>query len=115
MNNETSYSGTGFLIINVRTSCGAVPVEGALVSVCENCKFGERKFLYSLTTNKTGLSEKISLPAPSAPNSTETPYAVYCIEVSKSDYTTVVTFDIPVFENVTSIQTIDLNPNEKMR
>ena len=60
MNNDT-LSATGYLSVAVRTAEGAIPIEGALVTVrSENG--GEGDAIASFLTDNSGLTPRIYLP-----------------------------------------------------
>lgn len=96
------------------TARGALPVPGAKIVVSKNIG-GEKHVFYTLTTDISGQTPVISLPAPPkelsiTPDSTITPYAVYNAEVTSSGYNDVLITNMPVFEGVLSIQRVALVP-----
>lgn len=114
MNEQTQDPGTGYLVVNVFTARGALPIENAVVLVKSNEEFGVNGIIQSLRTDKSGATPKIALPAPSASESMTpgypTPYSTYNIEVYKDGYSPFESANVPVFENVTSIQPVELVP-----
>lgn len=106
MNISTLPNDTGYLVVKVSTARGAIPLEGAAVSIRgEDENTG---ILYSLTTNSDGATERVSLPAPSrlsseAPGNTK-PYATYSIDVFMDGYLPLSFRGVPVFSSILSIQ-----------
>ncbi len=115
MNNRIpkEYTSTGTLIVSVYTAGGAIPVEGALVTIRggEQNSSGVLSILY---TDQSGNTPRITLPAPPASESeapgTEKPYATYNIEVDKENYYPRSFINVPVFAGTTSIQPVNLVP-----
>ena len=95
----------GFLKIAVKTADGILPVADARVRITDNN--GTEVILY---TDKSGLTEKISLPAPGEGQSLsangENPFAIYRVEVNKEGYSPQSTEWVPVFPGITSLQPI---------
>ena len=108
MNNNTQVPrGTGSLVVKVSTARGAIPLEGATV----NIRGGESQnsdIIYSLSTNRDGLTPKIDLPAPARGLSevpgNVAPYAIYDIDIFKEGYTDLFFTSVAVFDSITSIQ-----------
>ena len=65
-----NYSATGTLIVAVSTAGGALPVEGALVTV-RGSKPENSGVLSVVTTDRSGRTPRITLPAPPAADSAE--------------------------------------------
>lgn len=97
------------------TARGALPVKGARIVVSREIG-GRQHVFYTLTTDESGLSPIISLPAPpkelsESPDSPVTPYATYDVQVSAGGYDEVLVRSIPIFEGVQSVQRIALVPS----
>lgn len=112
MNNDT-LSATGYLSVAVRTAEGAIPIEGALVTVrSENG--GEGDAIASFLTDNSGLTPRIYLPTAPRERSTapgyDVPYATYSVDVSRQGYHSNLYTGIPIFDGITSIQTANLIP-----
>ena len=115
MNNDSM--GTGYMIVRVTTARGAIPLEGAVVTVSDY--LGEDvkdrgNAIYTLTTNSSGLTEKFALPAPPrnlslSPGNGKS-YLTYNIAVAKDGYFQQNYINAPVFEGITSIQSADMIP-----
>ena len=116
MNGENEY--IGFLEVVVRTVNGALPLEGALVSIYEYTQKDESAqrgaLLYSLETDENGRTPKIALPTKdkklSQSYGNENPYATYNISVAKDGYYNSSYVNTPVFQGITSIQPVSLIP-----
>ena len=106
------YTSAGTLIVSVFTAGGAVPIEGAMVTVSggEN-KEGVIKVIY---TDQSGNTPKILLPAPPAYTSESpgyaTPFAKYNIEIEKENFYPRNFINVPIFSDTTSIQPANLIP-----
>ncbi len=97
------------------TARGALPVKGARIVVSREIG-GKRHIFYTLTTDESGLSPIISLPAPpkelsESPDSPITPYATYDAQVNAAGYDEVLIRSMPVFDGVQSVQRIALVPS----
>ena len=109
--------GVGYMIVRVTTARGAIPLEGATVIVSDYLPedVNERgNAIYTLTTNSSGLTDKLALPAPPRELSM-TPgngksYLTYNIAVAKDGYYQQNYINAPVFEGITSIQSADMIP-----
>jgi len=105
----------GYLIVNVTTARGAIPLNGATVSVFHTAVAGSP--LVTVTkTGTSGKTERISLAAPnrissmSPSNEAVKPYATYTVQVEKEGYYTVTGNDVPIFDGITSIQSFEMIP-----
>lgn len=97
----------GYLLVKVTTAQGAIPLEGAVVHLRGGTP-ETSGVIRSLTTNRDGQTEKISLPTPPIANS-ETPnggipYAVYHLDVFKEGYLPLSFENVPIFPSILSIQ-----------
>lgn len=106
-------SGTGYLVVRVTTASGAIPLEDALVTVKEYSQDND-EIITVKKTNSSGLTEKISLPAPSKNISLGAgrgkAYSTYYIEVLKDNYIPQHYINVPIFDGVTAIQNADMIP-----
>ncbi|MCD7788560.1 MAG: hypothetical protein LUH59_06510 [Firmicutes bacterium] len=115
-NAPDGYTETGYLIVNTYTARGAIPVEGSLVTVF----FGDAAMTSPeavLTTDESGKTAKLSLPAP--PKSTSLipgggegapPYGIYNISIIHEGFIPVYDIGVKIFSGVTAIQSADLIP-----
>lgn len=116
MNTENN-TGYGNMIVRVTTARGAIPLEGATVTVQNydpEFEKGRGDVIAVYTTSDSGLTEKFSLPAPSgalsmSPGNGKS-YESYILTVTKGGYYRQEYVNVPVFEGITAIQTADLIP-----
>ena len=105
MSNEAQSA--GFLRVAVSSAEGAIPAEGARVTV--TAKDGREWVLF---TDESGLTAPLELPAPPATSSqsalSEDPYASYRVTVDKDGFYRQITERVPVFAGVTARQGISL-------
>lgn len=96
------------------TARGALPVKGAKIVVSREIG-GKQHIFYTLTTDESGQTPIISLPAPpkelsEAPESAVLPYATYNAQVTADGFDEVLINSIPIFEGVQSVQRVALVP-----
>lgn len=107
-------AGEGTMRIKVASSLGQLPVPGASVSIFYTADPDTP--IIQLTTDESGLTEEIELPAPPVQYSLEPsdvkPYAEYNIEVTAPGYEPVYVFGSELLANELSLQTIRMNPLE---
>lgn len=116
--NYQSDGGTGYLSVSVRTANGAIPLEGALVTLRRGTPelpdAGGGDIIASFRSDRSGMTPRIFLPAPPRAQSQEPgfgrPYALYSVDVSLDGYYSNTYADIPVFDGITSVQTVTLVP-----
>ena len=113
------YSEIGYLIVRVYTARGAIPVEGALVTINPDRQDFISPYAV-LTTDKSGKTIRIELPAPPrnlslrpervSPGQTPAtkPYALYNIEIVKEGFYPVTDIGAQVFSGITAIQNANL-------
>lgn len=104
----------GTLIFQVTGGQGTFPVAGATIALTK--ALDDRHSLsITITTDESGKTESISLPAPSrelsqSPNNGIV-FATYQAKVSAPGYLTTEIRDLPVFDGITTIQPVSLTPN----
>ena len=103
--------------MRVTTANGAIPLEDAIVTVRDYLPEPDllRGSIISVSkTNQSGLTDKISLPAPSRSNSLSPnngkAYSSYNIQIDKDGYGRVVYVNVPVFEGITAVQSANMIP-----
>ena len=103
-------TGSGTLMVQVTLARGAVPVEGAkvIVSLAD-------QVLAELSTDKSGQTEILALPAPSGslsqtPGGAVRPYSIYNIRISYPGYYVEEAINVPIFDRINSIQPVALIP-----
>ena len=118
MNNDISLnnsnSGEGYLVVRVATASGAVPLVGAFVQI-RGGEDSNADFYISTYSGSSGLTEKITLPAPSknlseTPQNKIRPYALYSIDVSNDGYRDLFFVNVPIFDGITSVQGANMIP-----
>lgn len=108
---DTRYAGS--MQISVVSSIGLIPVENATVTISYT---GDPEApLEVLTTNSSGQTPTVSLPAPPLelsmnPETVEQPYAEYNITVTAEGYEPVLVSGSEVFADELSLQPIRMNP-----
>ncbi len=105
---------SGSLRIRTFTAGGALPVKDAIVRIT-GAGEDNRTVSYSLVTDRDGLTEVVSLPAPSvnyslSPNPAELPFSVYDIVITAPGYLTKRINGLTVFSGVNSVQLINMIP-----
>ena len=107
----------GFLIVQTRTANGALPVENATVyiySYADGENGNDKDALYTLKTDNFGRTEKVALGALdkelSLTPDTKKPYSTYNAVVVADGFYESERINIPVFQGITSVQTVDLIP-----
>lgn len=104
----------GGIVVRVTTASGAIPIEDALVTISEYGTGNGGDIVATLKTNSSGLTEKISLPAPPrsmslSPGNGKS-YSSYVIEVQKDGYNNQQYINVPVFDGVIAVQNADIVP-----
>lgn len=105
-------AGTGYLIVQVSTATGAIPLPGALVTVRNYDPEGGSdvgNVIATMRTDRSGKTQKLALPAPAralsqAPGSKILPYALYSIDVKTDRYFENYFASVPIFDGVVAVQ-----------
>ena len=105
-------AGTGYLIVQVSTATGAIPLPGALVTVRNYDPEGGSdvgNVIATMRTDRSGKTQKLALPAPAralsqAPGSKILPYALYSIDVKTDQYFENYFASVPIFDGVVAVQ-----------
>ena len=109
----------GYLIIRVATARGAIPLEGAEVTVftySPDTDVPRGGLIAARITDRSGSTSPIALPAPprqsslSPQNGKTPPYYGYTVDVRLDGYTAQQYINVPIFEGITAIQEADLIP-----
>lgn len=116
MNNDVNR-GYGYMIVRVSTARGAIPLEGAIVTVHNydpEFESGRGSVIATYTSGASGLTEKFALPAPPrelslSPGNGKS-YETYNLSVTKDGYYQQYYTNVPVFEGITAIQNADMVP-----
>ncbi|MBQ8837048.1 MAG: hypothetical protein IJ002_06040 [Clostridia bacterium] len=111
--NQNEYTSSGNLVVSVSTASGAIPVEGAIVTV-RGGDMENSGVITVMYTDRSGNTERITLPAPPASLSEApgniSPYARYNLEIDKEGFNTRTFINVPIFSGTTSIQPVNLIP-----
>lgn len=106
-------NGYGHLIVRVSTALGAIPLEKAVVHIRGSSE-DNSGVIYSLLSDRDGLTEKVSLPTPprsaSLSPSPSPPFSAWGIEVTKEGYIPVFFQGVPVYPDTVSVQPAVLVP-----
>ena len=104
-------SGTGFLQIRVTTGRGALPIEGARVVVARPDEYQNPNRLV-METDADGSTPFIALPTVdkslSQRPSLTRPFSTYDIRTEAPNQLTVINLHVPIFDEVSSIQRVDM-------
>lgn len=111
---DPPYSGTGYIVVNVRAGDQADPIENAIVHVA-SVYDGNRFYNATGVTDNSGTTVRFTVPAPSAsysqaPDPKARPYALYDISVTARGFFNARSVDVPVFEGITSVQSFSMIP-----
>lgn len=119
---NTQNESIGFLIVNVKTANGALPVEGASVTVYASnpldgnggASMLNSNIIYTLTTDQSGKTQKVALSTKNKDLSltpdNPVPYESYNISVNADGFYDSSYLNVPVFQGVTSLQGVNLIP-----
>lgn len=111
----TPAENTAELRVAVTTALGALPLEGASVTVSTIAnKRGERTLLYTVETDSNGITPSMTLDTPPRANSLTPggglPYSLYTVEISQPGYTPVTALRIYMFAGIPAILPVALTP-----
>ena len=103
----------GYLVVKVSTARGAIPLENAAVSIRGNSP-ETSGIIFSLRTDRDGITKKVSLPSPSnslseSPGNPE-PFSSWNVDVFKNGFVPVTFTNVPVYSSITSVQPAILVP-----
>ena len=112
---QANSPGRGKLQVTVNTADGVLPVADAVVNIFGSDRDADNTgILYSLRSDRSGLTETVDLAAPSRSLSltpgNPVPYARYNITVHRDGYGSVQNIGVPVFDGVLSTQRVTLIP-----
>ena len=116
MNNQNN-TGYGYMIVRVTTARGAIPLEGAIVTVHDydpEFERGRGDIIATYKTDSSGLTPRFALPAPPrelsmSPGNGKS-YLTYNLSVTKPGYYQQYYTNAPIFEGITAIQNADMIP-----
>ena len=114
---ESKNTGRGTMSFRVYTAREALPVVGAKIIITKQIG-GETHTFSTLTTDMSGQTAPITLPAPEKNLSLDSgnkiqPFALYDAVVTKNGYAAIRYTGIPVFDGVNSVQRTAMVPTEE--
>ena len=116
----SEMQGKGRLIFQISTARGAIPLEGAKITVRHydpSLQGGNGDVISVLYSGQDGKTEVLELPAPArnfslepAKDGAPAPYALYNADILLDNFQPQSYISIPVFDGITSIQRANLIP-----
>lgn len=108
------YEGYGNIRVRAYMASGALPVEGVLVKIYGTDDYNKDE-KHSTITDANGVTRVISLPAPlteysMSPGASESPYAVYNVELAKDGFYPKRIDSVPIFSGTTAVLPIEMIP-----
>ena len=105
-------SGEGYLIVQVSTAGGAIPLPDVIVTVRDydpEQSGNVGNVISSMVTDRSGKTPILALPAPAralsqAPGSTVLPYALYSVDVKTDRYYENYYANVPIFDGIVAVQ-----------
>ena len=105
-------SGEGYLIVQVSTAGGAIPLPDVIVTVRDyDPENGGDvgNVISSMVTDRSGNTPILALPAPArtlsqSPGSAMLPYALYSIDVQTDRYYENYYANVPIFDGIVAVQ-----------
>ena len=109
----SSPTGVGYLQLRISTAQGAIPLQNAQVIVREPKERGDG-LVALLVSDRSGLTPIVSLPTvpralsevPGNPH----PFYTYLVDVSKEGYYTQYYQNVPVFDGISAVQSVEMIP-----
>lgn len=103
----------GALRFQVTVGRGVIPIEGADITVSKTIN-GKKYIFETATSDQDGLSKTIILPAPDrqlslSPGEPDS-YSTYDARVDYPGYSSIQFLNIPIFEGITSLQSVKMLP-----
>lgn len=112
---QKQYSRTGYLKTQALTARKTFPVQGVKVEVLKNLPSGT----YTISTQQTdasGNTSPVKLPTlPSAESldpGVAQPFVTYEVRFTHPNYTEVVVKDVPIYEDLTTFQQVEMIPTD---
>ena len=111
-----TYEHYGSLNLKAYTGGGAIPVKGAVIRI-SGADENNSDVVYSLLTDLDGIIPTVKLPSPDAALSKSEgaelqPYSNYDVEVTKDGFYPKHVYNLPIFENVTTLLDINMIPKD---
>jgi hypothetical protein len=105
--------GTGYITVNVRTAGGALPVEGAVITI-RTIAGADSTVVAVMISDAGGTSDIVALPAPPRENSLQpgnpNVCTYYTIDTDREGFYHVTNENVAVFDGITAIQQVLLVP-----
>ncbi|MBQ4102708.1 MAG: peptidoglycan-binding protein [Oscillospiraceae bacterium] len=103
----------GYLVVRLKTAREALPVTGEIEIV--GTAGGGEGIANTFLTDESGVTARITLPAPEAsvsldPDATELPYGVYTLIATADGYRTVVIQGVQIYSGIEADQDIEMLP-----
>lgn len=104
---------SGYLVVAVTTKTGALPLEGALVTVSAPVD-GQMTLYRVARTDSSGRTPQLELPAPVPAESLRpdqpTPYSSYTVTVDRDGFQSVSDLGVSIFPGVTATLPVWMEP-----
>lgn len=114
INKAESPAYSGKLTLNVTSSLGFIPINNATITI--SYAGAPDTVIQTLSTNESGNTDTIALPAPNLSYSTQIsevqPYSEYNISVTAPGYEPVFISGTEILPDVTAVQPVSMNPLE---
>lgn len=114
INKAESPAYSGNLTLNVTSSLSFIPINNATITI--SYAGAPDTVIQTLSTNESGNTDTIALPAPNLSYSTqiseEQPYSEYNISVTAPGYEPVFISGTEILPDVTAVQPVSMNPLE---
>ncbi len=111
---NTDPEGMGYLQVRVSTAQSAIPIENAQVIIRKQATDQGGELVAIVLSDRSGLTPKISLPtvprAQSEVPGNPHPFFTYHIDVSKEGYYTKYYQNVPVFDGIAAVQSVEMIP-----
>lgn len=109
-----NYEGYGNIRVRAYMAAGALPVADVLVKIYGADDYN-KDIKHSLLTDRNGITDIVSLPAPlgeysMSPGAKESPYAVYNVELAKEGYYPKRIDSVPIFSGTNAVLPIEMIP-----
>ena len=103
-------TGRGRLTVTVRSANGALPIEGALVTITS-----KGAVIGVSTSDESGNTDTLTIPTPPksaslTPGYVGLPYSTVFIEVDKDGFYSGQYIEVPIFPDVLTVQPVNLLP-----
>ena len=109
-----NFDDFGTLRVRATSASGAIPISGAIVRIMGG-EEGNRSITKSLITDRDGITVKVDLPTPKriyslTPEETESPFALYDVEVTADGYYHKKIVGIAIFPGINAILPVNMIP-----